>query len=86
MSFITKKPLPSMAMSSAWPVPLMLPGVNICDTAAVFTPVPTTFLPALVPRMELEYWSANSARDDLKPVVATLAMLLPVTFRALFAA
>ncbi|MNP62305.1 hypothetical protein D3C76_1575710 [compost metagenome] len=74
-----------MARSRLCPVELMLPWLNSCETAAVLTPLPTMVLPE-VPRIEAAYWSANSARDDLKPVVATLAMLLPVTLSALLAA
>src|SRR5690606_32546342 len=79
-----KKPLPLMARSRLLPVWLMLPWVNCWAMAAVRTPAPATLPP--VPRMEAEYTSANSAREALKPVVATLAMLLPVTARSLLAA
>jgi hypothetical protein len=41
-------------------------------------------LPA--PNIELAYTSPNSAREDLKPVVEALAILLPVIFKSFEAA
>ncbi|MNT62003.1 hypothetical protein D3C72_1996870 [compost metagenome] len=73
-----------MPMSSTLPVALTSPWVNCWETLARRTPLPVTLLP--VPSLDAEYTSSNSARDDLKPVVATLAMLLPVTSSCLLAA
>src|SRR5471032_2219109 len=71
-------------MSSTLPVLSMPPLLKFCETLARFTPLPMLLAP--VPSLVAEYTSANSARDDLKPVVLTLAMLLPVTSSCLLAA
>ena len=84
LSLTMKKPLPLMARSRLRPVEVRLPWVNCCDTDWVITPLPTALRP--VPSIEAAYRSANSVREDLKPVVPTLAMLLPVTFRSVLAA
>ncbi|MNV44374.1 hypothetical protein D3C71_1361300 [compost metagenome] len=73
-----------MPMSSTLPVLLMSPWVNCWETLARRTPLPVVLLPE--PSLVAEYTSSNSARDDLKPTVATLAMLLPVTSSCLLAA
>src|ERR1700712_3335655 len=82
---MTKKPLPWMRMSSALPwLDTAPPGAKSCETLATCTPSPTAL--RLPPSMEEEYSAENSARDDLKPAVPTLAMLLPATSIRLCAA
>src|SRR3546814_3551564 len=71
-------------MSSVLPVVLILPCVICCATRPVRTPMPVAVDDT--PYAEIGNMSANSARDDLKPVVLTLAMLLAVTFRSADAA
>src|SRR5689334_13594933 len=79
-----KKPLPLIARSRLLSEKSMLPWVNCCETFATFTPLPMAV--ALTPCCEDANRSANSAREPLKPVVATLAMLFAVTVRSDWAA
>src|SRR5262245_29076094 len=79
-----KKPSPSMAMSRLRPVGSMLPCENCWATLLSFTPEPIALRDR--PYAVEENRSANSARDSLKPVVLTLAMLLAVTLRSALAA
>ena len=60
------------------------PWWNCCATIVVLTPSPFFVLPEL--NTDDAYTSANSARDSLKPVVLTLAMLFAVTSKSFCAA
>src|SRR6185503_15977830 len=62
----------------------MLPCANCCVTAATRTPLPLALLDT--PCSDTANSSANSVREPLKPLVETLAMLLAVTFRYVWAA
>src|SRR5689334_6079316 len=79
-----KKPLPLIARSRLLSVKSMLPWLNCCETFATFTPLPMAV--ELTPCWDDANRSANSAREPLKPVVATLAMLFAVTVRSDWAA
>ena len=69
-----KKPPPEMARSKLLLVDLMLPWSNCWLMAAVRTPRLTASEDT--PRLLPVKMSENSARDCLKPLVFTLAMLL----------
>src|SRR5256885_905925 len=73
-----------MATSRLLPVVVIGPWRNCWVTAATLTPMPL-FWPLAEPTA-LATASANSAREDLKPVVLALAMLWPITSRFLLAA
>src|SRR5215472_9154911 len=77
-----KKPLPLTAMSSELPVVAMLPWPNCWAISDTATPLPVAMAPCWVEANR----SANSVREPLKPVVATLARLLEVTDRSSSAA
>src|SRR5579862_2482473 len=62
----------------------MLPCPNCCATSDTATPLPTAV--ALTPSCVAANRSANSAREPLKPTVATLARLFSVTDRSWLAA
>src|SRR3546814_4049326 len=79
-----KKPSPMIDMSITLRLDWIAPWVNCCliDLSAV--PLPAT-RPALW-SAELEMMSPNSARERLKPMVPTLALLLDAVERLVCAA
>src|SRR6185312_10707323 len=73
----SSEPLSLMARSRLLPVVSMLPCANCWATSDTATPLPTAV--ALTPCWVEANRSANSAREPLKPTVATLARLFAVT-------
>jgi hypothetical protein len=73
-----------MARSRLLSVKSMLPCVNCCETFETRTPLPMAV--ELTPCCEVANRSANSAREPLKPAVATFATLFAVTVRSVDAA
>ena len=82
-----KKPLPWMAKSVSLPVLWSAPWMWNTSMPRRFIPSPTCtgFVPprsavaALAPENVCESASEKVTREDLKPAVLTLAMLLPTT-------
>src|SRR3546814_20923157 len=79
-----KKPSPMIDMSITLRLDWIAPWVNCCliDLSAV--PLPATR--HALWSAELEMMSPNSARESLKPLVQTLAMLLAVVERSVWEA